>query len=266
MLNGKAALVSGGDPALLGEVVEALSQAGAHVLVLSPAGPPPAGMAETVRHLSLTPKLALDAEALSQAIRALCGGVDIVITMPQRPRAGAFLDLQPESWEAGIGSELEQGFLASRAAVPHMLAAGAGALVHIVPSECVAPQDGMAIPAMLGLAMVGLSKSIALDFAGQGIRSNCVAWDRRTPPGAAVRMALLLASEQGRAINAQVLLATDTEMHLLDQPRPVRILHRDGGWSADTLAATLPDRWADALSPLQGALAGVSGQATEAGA
>jgi len=119
---------------------------------------------------------------------------------------------------------------------------------------------GQANYAAAKLGIVGLSKSIALDMAKYHVRSNCIApfaWSRmigsipaQTPDQQArvaklksmetakiAPLAVYLASDQAREVSGQIFAVRANEIFLMSQNRPLRSVHREGGWSAEAIAA-----------------------------
>jgi dihydroanticapsin dehydrogenase len=67
---------------------------------------------------------------------------------------------------------------ACQAAIPHMLAKGAGSIVNVSSVNGVVAEPYLAVYATSKGAVVMLSRGIALDYAKQGIRCNvlCPGW------------------------------------------------------------------------------------------
>lgn len=118
---------------------------------------------------------------------------------------------------------------------------------------------GQANYAAAKLGITALSKSIALDMARFGVRSNCIspfAWSRMigsiptdTPeqqarvaklremtPDKIAPMAVFLASDLAKDVTGQIFAVRNNEIFLMGQSRPLRSVHRDGGWTAETIA------------------------------
>lgn len=87
-----------------------------------------------------------------------------------------------------------------------------------------------------------------------GVRSNCIApnaWSRmissipaktdaekarvarmqQMTPDKNAPLAVFLASDLARDVTGQILVSRNNEIFLMSQPRPVRAVHRDGGWT-----------------------------------
>jgi NAD(P)-dependent dehydrogenase (short-subunit alcohol dehydrogenase family) len=90
-------------------------------------------------------------------------------------RDRSLLDVDLEVWERVIAINLTGAMLMARHAIPAMRASGGGALVHFSSIQCLrgdeAPQDAYQVSKA---GLLALSKSIAIQIAGDGIRSNVI--------------------------------------------------------------------------------------------
>ena len=64
-------------------------------------------------------------------------------------------------------------------------------------------------------------------------------------------LAAFLCSDAAAGITGQIFGARGNEVYLYNQPRPIRTMHRDDGWTVDALAERLPNAWASALTPAE---------------
>ena len=117
------------------------------------------------------------AGACARAIDAF-GGIDCVANVAgtlwfERDRSALEIDL--EVWDQVIAINLKSVVHTARHAVPSMRARGGGALVHFSSTQCLrgdpAPQDAYQA-AKAGV--IALSKSLAIQLAGDRIRSNVI--------------------------------------------------------------------------------------------
>jgi hypothetical protein len=225
MIEGFRIVLGDGAPGLREALADGLRALGAEI-VLAPPGDDPDALA---------------GEVLSG------GAVDAVVTLPGTARTGDFAELDDADWDAGLTEGLHRRFIVARALAPHFVARGRGAFVHLVPAAAFIGNHGHAPVAAAGMAAAGLSRSIALDLAESGVRSNCLGLFDGADDAAAATAFLL--SEAASAIQGQILVLRGSGIHLLGQPRPLRVLHRDGGWRAEGLAAGLARPWAGAFVP-----------------
>src|SRR5262249_34263691 len=83
-------------------------------------------------------------------------------------------DTSPEAWDACLASDLRHLFLAARAALPTMRAAGSGAIVSVASTAALRgiPTHAAYCAAKAGLA--NLTRSIAVDYGPAGVPANCI--------------------------------------------------------------------------------------------
>ena len=90
-------------------------------------------------------------------------------------RDKSLVEIDLDLWDKVLAVDLKSMVITTRAAVPFMQQSGGGAMVHISSIQCLRgddkPQDAYQA-AKAG--MLALSKSIAIQFARDGIRSNCI--------------------------------------------------------------------------------------------
>ncbi len=178
------------------------------------------------------------AQAASASAAAL-GACDVLVNNAGIIRAGLLETLSLEDWNATLAINLTGAFLCSQAFAQQMRARGRGALVHIasIAAEHATPQAGSYSVAKAGIAM--LSRQLALEWGGHGIRSNAVCPGMtRTPltqarydlPGNTERMsAAIPAGRIGQpqdVAQAVLFLASDMSAYISGQELTV-----DGGFS-----------------------------------
>lgn len=93
---------------------------------------------------------------------------------PEQPASISGLD--PIGWEHTISRNLTTAFLVTRAAIPHLSAAPAGRIVTVssVSGPLLAYRGDVGYHAAKA-GLVGLTRSLAVDLASQGVTSNAVA-------------------------------------------------------------------------------------------
>ena len=233
---------AGRDEGPAGEVVDAIAAAGGRAVINGDSVADPAGAQRMVG-------AALDA----------FGRIDVVVNNAGILRDGIFHKMSHADFEAVLDVHLRGSFNTSRAAATLFREQGSGAFVHFTSTSGLIGNVGQANYAAAKMGIVGLSRGIALDMARFGVRSNCIApfaWSRmigsiptETPeqkarvdklksltPEKIAAMAVFLASDAASEVTGQIFCVRGNEVFLMSQPRPVRSLHRDGGWTPRTLA------------------------------
>ncbi len=120
------------------------------------------------------------AESLVDEVLTRHGRLDILVnnagmvSVTGGFESGVFADLSLETWHAGLARNLDTAFLATRAAVPHLPAGGRIVNVASVTGPVMAMRDEP-VYAAAKAAMVGLTRSLALDLGPKSITANAVA-------------------------------------------------------------------------------------------
>jgi 3-oxoacyl-[acyl-carrier protein] reductase len=99
-----------------------------------------------------------------------------MVSVGSASESGSLLAMDLATWRAGLARNLDSAFLVSRAALPHLVAGGWGRIVNVtsVTGPVMAMRDEPAYAAAKA-GMVGLARSIAVDFGAAGVTANAVA-------------------------------------------------------------------------------------------
>ena len=179
LLEGKNALVTGGGSGIGRATALRLARDGATVAVW---GRTAASLDETVAMIASAGGKSLacvadatvkvDIDTALTKVRAELGPVSILINNAGKSPFSPFLEIDQEAFEDVLRANLIGPFLCSQAVLPDMLAAKWGRIVNITSSIT---QDGvgtMAHYAASKSGLVGLTKAMAMEFAGTGITVN----------------------------------------------------------------------------------------------
>jgi len=165
-LAGRAALVTGAAKGIGAAVMELFAEEGAQVLGFD-REPHERGVAGEVTDLE-----ALRA-AVAEAERRF-GGLHAVVACAGVIGAGTAESVEPDEWRRVLDVNLTGTYLTAKAAIPALRRAGGGALVTVASAAGItAWTDQAAYDASKG-GVVNLTRSMALDFAADGIRVNCL--------------------------------------------------------------------------------------------
>ncbi|WP_328685209.1 SDR family NAD(P)-dependent oxidoreductase [Streptomyces sp. NBC_00343] len=104
------------------------------------------------------------------------GGVDVLVNNAGiMDRMSALADVEDAEWDRVIRVNLTAPFLLTRAALPHMLAAGRGAIVNTASEAGLRGSAAGAAYTASKHGVVGLTKNLAVMYRKQGIRANAIA-------------------------------------------------------------------------------------------
>ena len=109
------------------------------------------------------------------AAAARFGRLDILVCNAALRRQQPFLEIGLADWHRILSVPLDGAFLCARAAVPHMIEAGGGAIVTLGGLSAHIGTPGRAHVCAAKAGLVGLTHALAVELAPHGIRANCVA-------------------------------------------------------------------------------------------
>jgi NAD(P)-dependent dehydrogenase (short-subunit alcohol dehydrogenase family) len=113
-------------------------------------------------------------DILIQRCVDLYGKIDILVNNAGINLPGVFHEVSNETIDRTLNVNLKGTMYGSRAAIPHMLQQQAGSIVNISSVNGLVAEPFLSIYAASKGAIVMLTKGIALDYAKQGIRCNCI--------------------------------------------------------------------------------------------
>ncbi len=102
------------------------------------------------------------------------GQLNSVVNSAGIQRYGNAEQTSLELWNEVMAVNLTAAFLVSRAAIPHLRQAGGGAIVNVGSVQSHLSQRGAMAYVTSKHAMLGLTRSMAVDYAPERIRVNCV--------------------------------------------------------------------------------------------
>jgi NAD(P)-dependent dehydrogenase (short-subunit alcohol dehydrogenase family) len=265
MLQGKVVVVTGAGAGIGRDLALAMAQEGARVVVndvgdaahqvvaeIRAAGGEALASVESVSEAAAAQRI------VDGAVEAF-GRIDGVVNNAGILRDRIFHKMGVDEWDAVIRVHLYGSYYVSRAAANHFKEQGGGAFVHMTSTSGLIGNLGQANYNAAKMGIAALSKSIALDMQKFNVRSNCIApfaWTAMTSsiptdtpdqvarvekfkqmtPAKIAPLAVYLLSDAAAAVNAQIFTVRNNEIFLMSQPRPVRSVHRQEGWTARSLA------------------------------
>ena len=112
--------------------------------------------------------------AAVERLRSELGAPDILVNNAGLAGEGRFVDVTLERWQRVVDSHVLGAFLCTHAVLPGMLAAGWGRVI-LVASEAVWLGHTSVQYATAKAALIGFTRSLARQVAGQGVLVNAVA-------------------------------------------------------------------------------------------
>lgn len=245
-ISGKTAVITGSASGIGEVVARVFAQEGARV-ILTDVDPKGEAVAASIREGGDWAKFRLcnvtQAEqvmaAMEFAVRE-AGRLDILVGCAGIVDQLGVVDTPEEVWDRVIAINLKGVFLTMKYAIPHMLAGGGGAIVTIGSMSAIRYRSagiGDAYSASKG-GVQALTNSVAIKYAGKGIRANTILpgpivtpvtaqsfeeWEPRIPlrrlgtPADIAQAALFLASDESSFITAMP-IAVDGGAHAAMAP------------------------------------------------
>lgn len=180
-LNGKVAVISGGASGIGAATARLFVDEGASVVVADLQPPLDPHLAELIE---INPDkirfVACDVAIEDQVIAAIdaavesFGKLDTVVACAGVAGMGAAADISSEHWDRTFAVNARGVFLFTKYAIPHMIDAGGGSIINISSAFGIVAGPHFAAYAASKGAVRNFSKSTALDYIGQGIRSNSI--------------------------------------------------------------------------------------------
>jgi 3-oxoacyl-[acyl-carrier protein] reductase len=118
-----------------------------------------------------------DATAVAQFVKEVAekfGGVDICVTNAGGPPAKGFLDTSLDDWKNAVNQNFLSAVYFSREVIPHMQRRKWGRIIAITSIAAKQPVPDLVLSNPVRAAVMGLVKSLANEFAKDGILVNNV--------------------------------------------------------------------------------------------
>jgi len=180
-LKGKVAVVTGGSIGIGAAIGRLFAEEGARVALISRSAAAGEQTAAGIRAKGGDCKFYVaDVSRADQVAKAAAQilkdhpQVDILVNNAGIWRPGRVIDLDEETWDSVLDTNLKGMFLVSRHFLPGMMERKAGVVINVSSvAGLVGAPEASAYAASKG-GIVNLSRSMALDFAPYNVRVNCL--------------------------------------------------------------------------------------------
>jgi 3-oxoacyl-[acyl-carrier protein] reductase len=115
----------------------------------------------------------IPAKLVDAAIQAL-GGLDLLVTNAGGPPSGSFESLDEALWQKALDLSFLSHVRLIRAALPHLRQSNAASVLTMTSYTVKQPMPNLLLSNSIRLATVGLTKTLALELGGEGIRFNSI--------------------------------------------------------------------------------------------
>jgi 3-oxoacyl-[acyl-carrier protein] reductase len=177
-LDGKVALVTGGSRGIGAAVARELGEAGARVAVNYRSSADAAKqIAEEIAGIAVEGDVAdpAAASALIEQVEDELGDLDCLVNNAGVTRDGLIARMSDEDWDAVVETNLRGTFNTCRAVSRKMLRRRTGSIVNLTSVVAIHGNPGQANYAASKAGIIGLTKALARELGGRGIRVNAVA-------------------------------------------------------------------------------------------
>jgi NAD(P)-dependent dehydrogenase (short-subunit alcohol dehydrogenase family) len=268
LLDGRAAVVTGGGRGIGRDIARCLAAEGARVVVndvgvsLGGAGTEEDPATQVCAEIEAAGGTAVpnhdsvsDFEAAGRIISAAqeaFGSVDIVVNNAGIVRDRTVVKMDEADYDAVIGVHQKGTFNTVRHAAPLMRETGYGRIINITSSAGLRGNFGQTNYGAAKAAIMGMTFVWALELGKYGITVNAVApagFTRMTEglyagadpppdqdPALNAPLIAFLASEEASYVNGQVLGRTGYAYTLFQTPRQIATMWKEGGWSPQEVA------------------------------
>jgi 3-oxoacyl-[acyl-carrier protein] reductase len=180
-LTGRRCLVTGAGRGIGAAVAAGLAAEGARVAILDIDRDCAEEVARTLKRagsdaIAIAADVSAPAEvrAAVDTVIAAFGGIDVLVNNAGIDTSAAVVDMALEVWDRMIAVNLRSVFLCTQAVLPGMIDRGWGRIINIASQLAQKGAPDMAHYAAAKAGVIGFTRSLAYEVAGQGITANAI--------------------------------------------------------------------------------------------
>lgn len=178
-LSGKSVIVTGASRGIGLAITRALAEEGASVTAVSRSGSAELKELESTGRVHAIALDLVDPQAPAAAVDAALsafGRLDVLVNNVGgvRPRVGGFPSVTDDDWETTFQINFFSAVRMTRAALPHLLEAGAGSIVTVGSVNAVLPDPLVIDYSAAKAALANFGKALSKEVGPRGVRVNTV--------------------------------------------------------------------------------------------
>ncbi len=190
------------------------------------------------------------------------GSIDGVVCVAGILRERMLFNMSEEEFDAVVNVHLKGHFTVIRAAAEKMREQRSGAIIGFTSGACQGSIAQANYSAAKG-GIVSLVRSAAAGLRKYGVTANCIAPVAKTrmsdnvpmdiemgEPEDVAQMTTFLMSDAAKQVTGQIYTVVANRIAVWNQPREVRSVFREGGWTPETIAASLDSTVGQERMPL----------------
>jgi 3-oxoacyl-[acyl-carrier protein] reductase len=182
-LTGRVALVNGASQGIGYGIAQTLAEEGAHVAIAARRTPALQAAAERIAQktgaeiipIQCDIRRAEDCErVVAETVRHF-GALHALVNNDGAPPLGDLLAFDDAAWTKAVEQNLMSVVRLTRAAAPHMKAAGGGSILNIAAISMLEPKPGFGLSVATWAAVMGFAKTASLELGRDNITINTIA-------------------------------------------------------------------------------------------
>ncbi len=179
-LDGKVVFITGGGSGIGSATARRFNDRGARVAIVGRRSEPLQEIANETGSLAVTCDVT-DTSSVEAAVARTVetfGRLDIVVNNAGTAGRGGIEAVDDDTWDAMVDVNLKGPVRVTRAAVPHIRTSGGGSIVNVASIAALFAAKQSVTYGTTKAALLGLTRSMALDLGSDGIRVNtlCPGW------------------------------------------------------------------------------------------